>query len=300
MIKKGVSTLLVSTIIFSIERIVIFSLRAAQAHSEKRRFSEGLLKYMQISFGLGFIGISNDLVGLLRCLLVNATFGSDKYEESTAASSKDGVMKPPPEGTPDMAKTRFWLRRFTDVVNLLYIAATVTGIIANSTYPQGMKDPALGNRNARLRIASVGICLFLTFVLLAAVYWGKWKLKRMSMRGAAVFSILVSVICVISCYRLVVMPMKVTSLSEPGGLNSPGGKAAFYVCHVLPEWLASLTLFADNIRKTFGTGLVGDYRFRDETEKEKKSRLAKIARRKERKANKTNTAIELVEKKEGV
>ena len=118
----------------------------------QKRFSEGLLKYMQISFGLGYIGISNDLVGLLRCLLVNATFGSDRYAESPAASSKDGVMKPPPEGTPDMPKTRFWVRRFTDIVNLLYIAATVTGIIANSTYPQGMKDSAVGNRNDRLRL----------------------------------------------------------------------------------------------------------------------------------------------------
>ena len=133
-------------------RIVIFSLRAVQARSVQKRFSEGLLKYMQISFGLGYIGISNDLVGLLRCLLVNATFGSDRYAESPAASSKDGVVKPPPEGTPDMPTTRFWVRRFTDIVNLLYIAATVTGIIANSAYPQGMKDAAVGNRNGRLRL----------------------------------------------------------------------------------------------------------------------------------------------------
>ena len=82
-------------------------------------------------------------------------------------------------------------------------------------------------------------------------------------------------------------------------MNTPGGKAAFYVCHVLPEWLASLTLFADNIRKTFGTGLVGDYRLRDETENEKKSRLARVARRREREVE-TVTAVELVEKKEGV
>ena len=109
---------------------------------------------MQLSFGLGFIGISNDLVGLLRCLLVNATYGSDRYEESSAASSKDGVMKPPPEGTPDMPRTRFWVRRFTDIVGLLYIAATVTGVIANSSYSEGMDNVATGNRNARLRLVA--------------------------------------------------------------------------------------------------------------------------------------------------
>ena len=94
--------------------------------------------------------------------------------------------------------------------------------------------------------------------------------------------------------------MKVTSLTDPSSLNTPGGKAAFYICHVLPEWLASLTLFADNIRKTFGTGLFGDYRVRDETESEKVSRRAKEAKRRERKANESNPAVELVEKKEKV
>jgi len=183
-------------------------------------------------------------------------------------------------------------------MNLLYIAATVTGIIGNSTYAPGMTSQATADRNARLRIASGGICLLLTLVLFTVVVLGKRKLKRMSMRGAVVFAILVTIICVISCYRLVVMPMRVTSLDDPISLDTPGGKAAFYVCHVLPEWLASLTLFGYNIRKTFGTGLCGDYRFKDETEKEKSKRHARMAKRKEKKEAKTekSTAFELVEK----
>jgi hypothetical protein len=96
------------------------------------------------------------------------------------------------------------------------------------------------------------------------------------------------------------MPMKVTSLSDPGGLNTPGGKAAFYICHVLPEWLASLTLFSDNIRKSFGTGLFGDYRVIDETESQKISRHAKEAKRKAKNANNTSSAVGLVERKEKV
>ena len=106
---------------------------------------------MQASFGLGYIGISNDLVGLLRCLLLNPTYGSDLYEESPAAASKDGVLLPPPEGTPDMPRTRFWVRRFCGLVNLLYIAATVTGTIANSNFSQGMDNQTDANKNYRLR-----------------------------------------------------------------------------------------------------------------------------------------------------
>ena len=89
--------------------------------------------------------------------------------------------------------------------------------------------------------------------------------------------------CVISCYRLVVMPARVTSLNDPINLDTPGGKAAFYVCHVLPEWLATLTLFGSNIRKGFGTGLFGDYRFKDETESEKTKRHARIEKRRQKK-----------------
>ena len=75
------------------------------------------------------------------------------------------------------------------------------------------------------------------------------------------------------------MWLKTTSLTAPSPLNTPGSKALFYVFHVLPEWLASLILFGDNIRKTFGTGLAGDWRLWDETEKERVKRMARMAKR---------------------
>jgi hypothetical protein len=78
------------------------------------------------------------------------------------------------------------------------------------------------------------------------------------------------------------MPTKVTSLTE-SKLNRPGEKAAFYIFHILPEWLATVVLLVDNIRKTFGTGLAGDWRFKDETGREKKKRIASEEKRKARK-----------------
>ena len=79
------------------------------------------------------------------------------------------------------------------------------------------------------------------------------------------------------------MWIRTTSLSAPSALNMPTAKAAFYIFHVLPEWLATLILFGDNIRKSFGTGLVGDVRYRDETEKEREKREKREAKRKEKK-----------------
>lgn len=91
------------------------------------------------------------------------------------------------------------------------------------------------------------------------------------------------------------MPARVTSLNDPISLDTPGGKAAFYVCHVLPEWLATLTLFGSNIRKGFGTGLCGDYRYKDETESEKIKRHARKEKRKQKKE--VNVGLEMNEKK---
>jgi hypothetical protein len=136
-----------------LNRIVVYSLRALQAHSEKHRFSKGLINYSQVSFGLGFVGIANDLVNIVRCLLVNPTYGSDRYPESPAAASKGGAMTPPPEGTSDLTRTRFWARRFTGLWNLSFLAATVTGTIVNSQYYKGLDDQAWADKVATIRLA---------------------------------------------------------------------------------------------------------------------------------------------------
>ena len=82
----------------------------------------------------------------------------------------------------------------------------------------------------------------------------------------------------IGVYRLSVMWIRTTLLSEPSPLNTQRSKAAFYIFHVLPEWLAILILLGNNIRKVFGTGFVGDKRPWDETEKEREVRLKQEAK----------------------
>jgi len=73
------------------------------------------------------------------------------------------------------------------------------------------------------------------------------------------------------------MHYKIDSLRGPNSLNSLSAKALFYMFHALPEWLAIFILFSQNARETFGTGLFGDWRVKDETETEKKKRLLKQA-----------------------
>jgi hypothetical protein len=92
------------------------------------------------------------------------------------------------------------------------------------------------------------------------------------------------------------MGLKTTSLTAPSPLNTPRSKTAFYIFHILPEWLASLVLFGYNIRKTFGTGLVGDWRISDETEKQRVQRLAREAKRE---AKRREKKMQLIDTEEG-
>ena len=94
----------------------------------------------------------------------------------------------------------------------------------------------------------------------------------------------------ISVYRLAVMYHWTTLDSifatGPDTLNSPGAKAAFYILHAFPEWLASLVLFSTNVRMVFGTGMFGDWRRKDETAEQRAKREEKERQKSERKAMK--------------
>jgi hypothetical protein len=92
--------------IYLFTRMVIFHLRAAQVKSDSLRFSSALVTYMQVSFGMGFIGIASDAVRLVRCLLVNATYGPEKYPQSPAAATKGALVPPPTVDTPDQPRAR--------------------------------------------------------------------------------------------------------------------------------------------------------------------------------------------------
>lgn len=132
-------------------RVVIFALRAIQSHSDAKRLSKGLVTYMQISFGMGYIGIANDLAGLLRCLLVNPTYGSTTFYQSPAASTKESHVSAPPENTPDHPNLRTKLRQRVGLLNLAFLSTTVPGIIANSHYSQVFDNQGQARATMRLR-----------------------------------------------------------------------------------------------------------------------------------------------------
>ncbi|KAF8812922.1 hypothetical protein BYT27DRAFT_6399199 [Phlegmacium glaucopus] len=281
--------ILVGTIAFSVERVVIFALRAVQARNEQRRFSKGLATYMQISFGLGFIGIAGDVVRLTKCLLVNATYGPETYPQSPAAASKGVIVPPPTADTPDQPRVRTWCRGVNDFLGLAFFGAIVPGIIANTNYSKVFDSQKNADASATNRIVSSAVAVALSCVLICMGLWGYLKLPRVSKRGVAITTMIYSLMIMVGIYRLSVMHIKTTSLSAPSVLNTPRAKAAFYVVHVLPEWLASLILFGVNIRKTLGTGMWGDWRGKDETEKQRAKREKREAKRQSKKQHLIDT-----------
>ena len=162
------------------------------------------MTYQQISFGMGFIGIASDAVKLARCLLVNATYGPEKYSESPAAATKEFVVPPPSADTPDQPKSRASYRSVTGFLGLAFIGAVVTGIIANSNYSKNIDSQSnadltaktrfvlfLGGFDLKLtaytsRIASTAITVGLSFIVVHITVRGFQKLPRISKRGVAI------------------------------------------------------------------------------------------------------------------
>ena len=100
---------------------------------------------------MGFIGIAHDTVNIARCLLVNATYGPEKYFQSPAAATKGGLMPPPTADTPDYPRTRSLYRWVATFVGLAFLGAIVPEIIANMNYSQVFDSQATADSTAKLR-----------------------------------------------------------------------------------------------------------------------------------------------------
>jgi hypothetical protein len=120
------------------------------------------MEYMQTTLALGLLAITLELGTLLRCVLVNSTQPSDDtnhHDIELKSSSSElitehkvfwmgtydseasffGEKNPTfsftatqAEQRPDQPRSRFWFRRITDVILVLYFAALATGIVGNA------------------------------------------------------------------------------------------------------------------------------------------------------------------------
>ncbi|KAH6914503.1 hypothetical protein BKA70DRAFT_1095362 [Coprinopsis sp. MPI-PUGE-AT-0042] len=278
-------------IMLSIERIVMYILRAVQTQKESLRLHEGLTNYQQTVFGVGYVGISLDMLAASRCLLVNASYGLERYPESPAAATRDCFLEPPSEGDPDRPRERRWLRRIFTVLLVVFLTALVLGIVANATYFDALDNESKARRTYVLRYVSAALALIGIAGLSSVMTWSYMRQPRVGTRGVLTTGIISALVTVVASYRLAVIRNSTTALDsmEPGSLNTPSSKVVFYLFNAAPEWIMAAVVLTINIRKTYGTGPFGDGRSHDETTAEKEQRLERERKRADKKGTRRGT-----------
>lgn len=111
---------------------------------------------------MGFIAIASDAVRLIKCLLVNATYGPENYSESPAAGNKEGqgAVAPPSADTPDLPHARSWHRLASGFMALGLLAAFITGIVGNSGYSKDIDSQSNADLTGNARFV---VFFFLKF-----------------------------------------------------------------------------------------------------------------------------------------
>ncbi|KAG8775227.1 hypothetical protein FRC12_001603 [Ceratobasidium sp. 428] len=231
----------IATVIFAVERIAWCIIRAVQGAHPEKRGSGGLMNYVQVTVGLGFVGIVSESTKLLRCVLVNPTL-------------------PEKGGVKDRPRLRQWYRSFCTIFELAFMASSIPGGVAGAKYSAARTNQALADKNMGLLYASTGVALGLEvatiFMCLAAAVWAPDVNRKRCWELAALNALILPV----PIYRLCVLHIRTGDVFAP---ISPSARAVFYVVHLLPEWLCVCVLLGTNVRARFNTGRWGDYELTD-------------------------------------
>ncbi|CAE6349682.1 unnamed protein product [Rhizoctonia solani] len=242
----------ISTVIFAVERIAWCIIRTVQAAYPEKRSSGGLMNYVQATVGLGFIGISSDAIRLLRCLLVNTTL------------PENGASK-------DRRAPRQSYRYYCYTFELAFLASTIPGIIASNAYNAARFDQEKADGNLYLLNISAGVVLALQIVTVFVCLLVALTVKEIDRTRCLELVALTLLLMPVPIYRLCIIGIRTSDVFEP---LSPSSRAAFYIVHLIPEWICVSVLLGTNVRGRFQTGKWGDYE-KDETLRDE--RLAKAA-----------------------
>ncbi|CCM06361.1 uncharacterized protein FIBRA_08618 [Fibroporia radiculosa] len=278
--------IIISVMFFCIERVINFSLRAAEARSPVKRTERFYVTYLQGAYGTGFIGLGQALTVILRAYLVYTTRGevavggkaapfalssrSDTrlpLTEEYAISSDAGVFQPlpmsPMEDDPDR---RMQIRRLLRIISFVYWVAVILSAVSGGLYWSGITDSNKGKLVQQTRYASTIIVLLQLQATNAIAIWA-WKTRPRSVQSSRVLliSFFISILSIVAMYRLAVMANETTALlsTTRASLNMPSEKTAFYVLHIAPEGLVAVALLLLDMKGLFCMGMKGDTALND-------------------------------------
>lgn len=128
--------------------------------------------------------MANDLVNLLRCAIVNPTYGHERWDEAPASTSKGTLFRTPQPGEEDHPIQRRNMRSIAGLVSLAFLASNVPGIIAGTLFHiHNFDDAEKAERAQRLRYASSGVALFLIGVIVVCAAWSQRNQRRACLRA---------------------------------------------------------------------------------------------------------------------
>ncbi|THH30768.1 hypothetical protein EUX98_g3436 [Antrodiella citrinella] len=269
---------LIGTIAFAIERVVIFGLRSGESHNATERVSNNLTIYMQTTLSIGYISMAADILSLLRCLLVSATLSSVNGSKAKYGlvdeESHNFLATPYQPGTvpafaaagateaaiQERANERYWYRRITSSLIIGFWIPFLLGTIAGIVYVKAETDEHKAQLEQQLRYATGATSCLLVTIIQGFVLYAAVVIRDMERRPVWTLFFLISLLNIVSLYHLVVMNYSTDSLTSilPGSLNSAAAKTWFYILHIAPEWLVAAVLLGVNVREFFQTGLWGD------------------------------------------
>ncbi|KAJ7063899.1 hypothetical protein C8F01DRAFT_1274809 [Mycena amicta] len=253
---------------FASERMAVFALRAVAAAVPSFE-STGLTKYLQLTLALGYLTLAHILSKVIRVLLVNST-NPPSYDQPEDSNT---LLVPAPD--PHDARRRAIFRNINLLQLLPYFTAMILAILQTR---RDFTDPETAANRAE-QYAAAALSLFLIASEVLTVLWARWWVPPapINMRAVNFLTVTTALLILPAVYRLTLFHQNtpdVKSLTH-AALNTPRDKAAFYILHVLPEWLIAALVSSVNIKELCGTGMWGDLRSRDETPAERERRWEK-------------------------
>ncbi len=121
-------------------RVVIYSLRANEAHNPSQTQSTGLTRYWQTALLVGYTSMLGSAAGALQCLLAPSTAPAVmpllNYSETTSSPPSTKSE----DQFPTQSRAKQLCYRICGITSLLSLNPLALGIVSGTLYPAGEKD----------------------------------------------------------------------------------------------------------------------------------------------------------------
>ena len=134
-------------------RVVIYALRAKQAHTPSEDNSTGLTRYWQTTYAMGYLTVFHDTTSIMRSLLVRTTLASTPADAAPSLLLDGQISYGSPEEE-DQPRIRRLYRRICFGLTLNSWIPVILGTVAGINYPEAETSPETANMVYTLRYAS--------------------------------------------------------------------------------------------------------------------------------------------------